>query len=272
MKQKKAFLLPSVVQGVMRFMLILLLYFAFTGGQKVLFGCLAGAVLIFGLMPGRYWLGRMLQGDAAKAQYPRRVLQGMARFGCGIVWCLPVIGFAGWMLHALTTLPFNKAGQIIKQFSFLVFSPPSADTGVMGVGVVLAVLALIAAFGWRRQMAMEYLRDTALLSGRELMKKTADIRKKGAKKLAGVTAVNVLIALPGMAIFAAVLVPYVWGQLSLAKGNTMMMLQLLLDMLKKPLPGEQLLLLAAAYVLVYLPLHLVRKMRIAKAVRALEKE
>lgn len=121
-------------------------------------------------------------------------------------------------------------------------------------------------------MCMEFLPDTALLSGKELVQKTARVRKKGRGKLAKVTFVNLLITLPCVAIIAAVVVPYVGETLSLAKGNKMMMLQLLLDMIKKPLPQGRLWMLFAAYAVVGVPLWTVRKMRIGKAVAGLEKE
>ncbi len=267
MKNKKTCVGMIVLQAVMRLAFMVFLYLALTGTQTVLFAVLAAAVLLLGLMPGRFALGRLFGGDAAKAGYGKRVFQGLVRFFHGIVFFVPLIALAAAMVNVLTNMPFNKAGQILQKFSFLVFSAPSADTGLMGLMVVFLLLGLLAAWGWRRQQAMEYVPDTALLSSGELLKKTAAVRKEKRGMLAGVTVVNVLIALPGLAIFAAVMVPYVWSQLSMASGNLMMMVQLALAMLNKPLPAGQLALLAAAYIVIYVPLHAVRKMRIAKAVR-----
>lgn len=272
MKQKKRWLLPVVLQSVMRMAFVLFGYFALTEKNGALWCIAACAVLFFALMPGRFFLGRAMRGDDKKAPYVKRLRQGLIRFGTGIVFSLPLFGAVAWLIHAHTTLPFNKFGQMLMKFCFLVFSAPSMDTGVMGMGVFLMLLTLLALYGWRRQMCMEFLPDTALLSGKELVQKTARVRKKGRGKLAKVTFVNLLITLPCVAIIAAVVVPYVGETLSLAKGNKMMMLQLLLDMIKKPLPQGRLWMLFAAYAVVGVPLWTVRKMRIKKAVAGLEKE
>ena len=261
-----------VLQAVLRLAFMLLLYFALTGKDTVTMGIAAGGVLLLLLMPLRFAIGRLM-GDnsqgikSAAASCFKRLWQGIVRFLRGIVFSLPFFGLVGYFLHVFYTQPFNKVGQFVQKFSVLVGKEPSVDTGLLGLMAALAVLLLIGVLGWRRDLPMEYVRDTAGKSTRELVKATRKVRREGRGKLLWLTVSNLVIALPGLAVFGFVLVPYFSDQLSMAGGNMMMILQLLLDMLKKPLPQEQILQLAGGYALIYVPLHAWRKKRTAKTVR-----
>ena len=259
-----------VLQAVLRLALMVLLYFALTGKDAAVMGIAAGAVLLLLLMPLRFVIGKLMRGESqgiAAASCFKRLWQGCLRFLRGIVFSLPFFGLAGYFLHVFYTQPFNKVGQFLQKFSVLVGKDPSVDTGLLGYLIVLAVLLVIGALGWRRDLAMEYVHDTAGKTTGELIRATRDIRRNGRGRLLWLTVSNFVIALPGLAVFGFVLVPYFYHQLSMAGGNMMMMLQLLLDMLKKPLPREQLLQLAAGYALIYVPLQAWRKKRTANTVR-----
>ncbi len=276
MKNTFRCVLLGYLQSALRLGFVVSVYFALTGKETLVWALAAAGLLLLVLMPGRFMLGRQW-GDRAdgapseKGNYFKRFFQGLIRFFHGFVFSVPVIALVVFLLNALLNLPFNEAGQIIQQFSAVVFREPSVDTGLMGVGVVLAVLGALAVWGWRRQMPMEYLRNTGKMTARQLIGRTMKMRRRGLGKFTLLTSTNLLIALPGMAIFALVLVPYVWNQLSIASGNMMLMLQFGLQIIKRPLPVDQLLLLLAGYLVVYTPLYILRKMRIAKAVRSLEK-
>ena len=259
-----------VLQAVLRLAFMLLLYFALTGKDTVVMGIAAGAVLLLLLMPLRFIIGKLMRGKSqgiATASYFKRLWQGCLRFLRGSVFSLPFFGLVGYFLHLFYTQPFNKVGQFLQKFSVLVGKEPSVDTGLLGYLIVLAVLLVIAVLGWRRDLPMEYVYDSAGKTTGELIRATRDIRRNGRGRLLWLTVSNFVIALPGLAVFGIVLVPYFYQQLSMAGGNMMMILQLLLDMLKKPLPQEQILWLAGGYALIYVPLHAWRKMRTAKTVR-----
>lgn len=261
-----------VLQAVLRLAFMLFLYFAVTGTNSLLMGVAAGAVLFLLLMPLRFAMGRLMgdssqKKETAAASYFKLLWQGCLRFLRGIVFTLPFFGLVGYFLHLFYTQPFNKVGQFLQKFSVLLGKEPSVDTGLLGYLIVLAVLLVIAVLGWRRDMPMEYVYDTAGKTTGELIRATRDVRRNGRGRLLWLAVSNFVIALPGLAVFGFVLVPYFNHQLSMAGGNMMMILQLLLDMLKKPLPQEQVLQLIAGYALIYVPLHAWRKMRTAKTVR-----
>lgn len=260
-----------LLQAVMRLIFVILVYFAVGGNVPYILWPAAALLFFLGLMPGRFALGAVLSGTGEKAPWGKRVAQGLLRFFRGAVFALPLCAVAGYLIYALENLPFNKAGQIIQNFSAVVFAAPSVDTGILGVALVLAVLAVVAVIGWRRDLAMEYLPGGAAMTNKQLVKGTAALRKAHRGTLAAVGLQNVLIAVPAIAMFALVLVPYVWGQLSMAGSNRILQLQMALQLMKKPLPAGQVGLLAAVYGAVYVPLHALRKMRIAKKVRKISK-
>lgn len=262
-------------QAVMRFAIIACLFYAASAQGAAAWAFIAAvlAAIILFVMPCRFICGRVL-GDYAqgrtyyiRAGYALRLKQGFFRLYRGLRFCLPLLLYCAGLFYVLNELPYNTMYKIIKPFSYLVFSSPSTDSAVFGVLIMLALLALAAAYGWRRDMAMEYLADTAEMRKAQLLQETKKAMKDGRKRFLKVTAVNILLTLPAIIAFGAVLLPYLAQHLKAVQGDNMRLLMQVMEVMKKPLPLKELALLTGVYFLLYTPLCIVRKYRIGKAVR-----
>lgn len=232
---------------------------------------------LFLVLPLRFWAGSALRACAAPGLPPERHFPYGAFFRCalmryarGLLWGLPFLAGAGLFLYGMEYLPFNTMGGYIQRFAALLGVEPTLDRGLIVVFALLLLLAAGFALGWRRDMPMEYL-PAGRLGARGVCRCARKVRFRGRGMLARNTLVNFLLSLPALMGGLAVLLPYAAGNLRVT-GNKLMLLQSVMRLLKAPLPGKELLMLALVFLLLYLPLCALRKTRNAALVRRLSRE
>lgn len=224
-------------------------------------------IYVFGVIPCRCMAGEKLRawtgGDAASLSggkpYLRWLLAGLARYGRGIVWGLPFLVSVGYLADGYQNKPFNEMWEPIMKMATLMGKEPTLAIGLPMAGALLALFGLVFAYGWWRDIALEYL-PVRHMGVKKAFRSARSLRKKGKGKLLSNIPVHVLLTLPSLAGFLLVLLPYVLSKVRAVSSIDLMVTQLL-RVLRSPLPKEQLLLLLAVFLAVHLPLCMVRKAR-----------
>lgn len=206
----------------------------------------------------RYLSGPQEKKPAGGKPYWFWLRSGLLRVGRGLLWGLPFLFCVGYFVYGHWHMPFPD-----------MWAPVLALTLPGSAAIVLAS-ALLFAYGWWRDLPMEYLPARHLAPG-EVLFFTRRIRRRDGDLLRKNTAVNMLLALPALAGFLAVLTPYVLGLLP-ASGDVQTLILSLQTLLRQPLPAGQTAALAAVYFALYVPLCLIRKLRSAVLVRRKTKE
>ncbi len=247
----------------------------------------AAAVLyLFLVMPLRCWGGEKLRrvfythhrNEKSKSAYSKWLKAELLRILRGLFWGLPFLLWLGYCLHYYIT---NKALQEIQGFNAmwvpvmnlagLLGHEPDLMLGIAVVFIILLVFGLIFAYGWWRNEMLEYLPTRSLELGR-CFRWAGRIRRHHRGEVVKNTMVNILLTLPAIVGFLAVFALSISGRIDLSRGLLYFFAklpQLLFDMLdslialRSPIPQNHLLLLIAVLAVVYLPLCLLRKMRIA---------
>ena len=230
-------------------------------------GMAASALLYaFLVIPLRFRAGETLRFCSSPRQreprggrpYVNWLKTGLIRWGWGLLWGLPLLLCVGYFVYGWSNLPFNT-----------MWMPVLALT-LPGAGALLVFFLLLFAYGWWRGMPTEYLPARHLGPG-----KTAFFRRRvrvmGRKTLLKNAGVNALLTLPALAGFVGVLIPYVKSGLP-PSSNMQLIISGALRLLRTPLPAAQARQLLAVFLLLYLPLCVLRKMRCAVIVRRLSRE
>lgn len=240
---------------------------------------LAGMIYVFAVIPLRFWAGEVFRaccdaGDNAIGvlRMPGRpygvwLRAGLMRIGRGLLWGMPFITGLALFLYGMEYLPFNQLGRIVKGFS-LPFLEPTTLRGMLTIGFLLLAFLLLFAFGWQRDLTMEYL-DVRTLGAGKALQRTAALRRAMQGRLGRHTAGQLLLMLPGIAGIAAALLPYAASRLS-GGGDILTVLSRLLRLMKQPLPAAQIGHLAVALLLFYVPFCITRKLRNAALTAALD--
>lgn len=259
------------------------LYAGFRGvWQPPFWYALAGVIYAFAVLPLRFAGGEMLRRccvfmpetigviDAPqkkKKKYITWLLASWLRLGRGLAWGLPFWTALGLFLYEMEYLPFNQLGRIVKAFALLSESPTTVQ-GMLVIGALLLVFLVIFIYGWQRDRAVEYV-DVQSLGISGAFAQGKKLRKKAKGRMFRHNAIQALWMLPGILGVAAVLVPYVRENLR-SGGDILTVLSRLLRLIKQPLSGKQVLFLAIALLLTYLPFRLVRRMRNAALIDLLD--
>ena len=230
------------------------------------------AAYIFLVMPLRFWgrekVRRIFysrhQPTRNNSPYTRWMHAGLLRLGRGLLWGLPFLAGLAYLLIGKSTLPFNEMWEPFRALAGLVGKEPDTATGMLvGLGLLL-LFGLLFAYGWWRDMPFEYL-PVRSLGRKHTLHYSRRIMKHYRRKIIRLTLVNILLCLPALAGYAAVLVPYVTRSVDFSLSRDLV-LNLILRLLRTSLPSAQLAGLAAVTLLLYLPLCGIRKTRNAAAI------
>lgn len=238
------------------------------------------AALIYGalVIPLRFWSGEKMRRLFFSRNQPPRgriipykkwLVTGLLRFGRGLLWGVPFLACAGYLVIGYNTLPFNVMWKPVQALAVLIGQEPNLKAGFPIAAVLLLVLAALFAYGWWREEAAEYL-PARSLKPIQTIHWARKIRKEHQSLLIRNTLVNVLLTLPALLGFGAVLVPYVMKNVDFSLSDQMIVTQAA-RLLKTGMPRQTVVLLLLIFALVYLPLLMVRKMRIASLVGQLMK-
>ena len=246
----------------------------------------AALLYIFLVMPLRCWGGEKLRRmfysrhmhSKTPGIYAKWLKAELMRFLRGLIWGLPFLIWFGYCLHYYIT---NKALQEIQGFNVmwkpvmnlagLLGQEPDLMLGLAVVFLILLLLGLIFAYGWWRNEMLDCLPIRSLELD-QCFRWACRIRRHHRKEVIKTTLVNILLTLPAVVGFLVIFIAYIRAKIDLSRGLIYFFAklpQLLFDLLdniialQNPFPQKYMLLLGALMVLVYLPLCLIRKMRIA---------
>ena len=230
----------------------------------------------------RMFYSRARSGDAG-IPYGTWLRTEISRCVRGLMWGLPffaVIGAAAYSGYQLYAAPINKGERLqsVQNLAAWVGREPALDTGLAvalgAAAILLLVTGLLFAYGWWRNMPVEYLPSRAIGAGKTF-RWARRMRRHHRARFVGTTAVNALMCLPAMA--GAVAVLYHYGQTladylrqNLSGGDSIGMMQIRAALSRLPVPGRtHLLALTGVFLALYLPFCLIRKMRNARLVARL---
>ena len=274
--------LLTAADGLLHGVFLLFVFFYLSAdGEKpaaLVWLVLAIAMYVFCLIPFRFYEGDRLrclseEDDAwrkGKQDYLKYLRVGLFRYLLGLLWGFPFLAALSLFLYGMEYLPFNKQGMMFESFAAAVGMEPSVTTGLTVFGVLMAVFLILFAFGWRRNGAMPYLPCRRLAAG-DLLRVSKNVRRRGRQALLENALWNFVLFLPALIGAVLVLAPYAAGHVRLG-GSLLTTVRGALRLIKTPLPVSVLLGLALAAVILYLPLMMLRRMRIAVIVRCLTED
>ncbi len=230
--------------------------------------CLCLSLLLYGFLviPLRFRAGETFRYCSGPHQarprggraYANWLKTGLTRYGRGLLWGLPFLMIAGYFIYGWSNLPFNT-----------MWMPVLALT-LPGSAALMLLAVFLFVFGWWRDLPAEYI-PARHLGARKTFFFVRRARKMGRGRMIRNALANVLLCLPSILGFAAVLAPHIRRGLP-ASSNVQLVIGGLLKLLRTPLTGGQQAALLAVFALLYLPLCLLRKMRNAVLTRRLTRE
>ena len=159
----------------------------------------------------------------------------------------------------------------VMNLATLLGQEPDLMLGLAIVFLILLVLGLIFAYGWWRNEMLDYLPIRSMELDR-CFRWAGRMRRHHRREVLKNTLINILLTLPAVVLILIVFIAYVRSKIDMSRGMLYFFAklpQLLFDLLDKfialqnPFPQKYMFLLGAILALVYLPLCVFRKMRIA---------
>ena len=255
------------------------------GGKLPLWLSLAFALALYIalVIPMRFWAREKMRRLFYTRNLPQRkrnpyekwLKTGLLRYLRGILWGLPFLAGFLYFVIGYKTLDAQTFEQPIHFLAMLLNGDPESPTGNVTLALViifglLAVFGLLFAYGWWRDLPLEYLPVRSLGAVKSLHW-SRRILKKYRGQMRKNTCVNFLLALPAAVGVGAVLVFYLISKVDFSLSSKVVF-NLLLRTLRSPLPRPQLLELGAVLLVLYLPLWVYRKTRNAALMARLMRE
>ena len=241
-------------------------------------GLVLSIALYVGLViPLRSWGGESLRRIFFSRNQPKRtglpyrkwLLTGLLRHARGLLWGLPFMICLGYFVIGYGTLPVTDMWRPVQNLPTLLGMEASLKTGIFMVGALMLLLAALFAYGWWRDMPVEYLPSRSL-GAVKTIHWARRMRQHHGRVLMDVTLINILLALPAAVAFLALLIPYMRDVVdasgAVALTNSIRQLTNL-----NAIPRDKALIAICIFFLLYLPLCMLRKMRSAAAVAQLMK-
>ena len=264
-----------------------------SGGKYPWWMSISGALIlyVFMMMPLRCHGGESLRrmfftrnlhsGD--RIPYKKWLKTDLLRHIRGFLWGIPLIALTvvavmwGHQLYYGENAPAQW--RRVQDLARLVGREPSMSNGLpvalVGIALLGLVFGLLFAYGWWRDMPVEYLPSRSI-GPVKTIHWARRIRKHHGKEVIRITLINMALCVPGALGIQAVLIRYGLRVMKYIRANKAAInggsFQFRSVLSKLPMPSHnELLLLAGVAVIVYLPLCVYRKMRNASLVADLMK-
>lgn len=213
---------------------------------------------VFLVMPSRFFAGQWLRyfaGDTVKAAlkipYGRWLGKGLIRLAKGLPWGIPVFAVLGYLVIGSAVLPYNQMWRPVQNLALIFGMEATLLGGVIAALPMLLLMILLFCFGWLLDMPVEYR-----LEGQDPIWE----RKGRMGILIKNFCVNTLLFLPALAGILAVMIPYILSNVDFS-GNLLKTIRDMTKLMDAPLPMGIMGAIAGIFLLLYLPLCVVRKMR-----------
>lgn len=237
-------------------------------------GVLYFAVVLFMRFWGRESFRRMFYSrhhtHKPKSPTEKWLKTGLMRLFRGCIWGLPFLAGVVYFTVFYRKLDAKTFWMPIRYLAYALGQEPNIAGGALVALVLMGLFGLLFAYGWMRDMPVEYLPVRSLGVeqtfhwSRKLMKNYRGPVWKNA-------AVNMLLSLPALIGLGVVIVPYVRKNIDFSLSPDLV-LSMLGNLLREKLPNKELLLIAGILLVLYLPLCVYRKMRNAALVGKLMKD
>ena len=213
---------------------------------------------VFLVIPARFLAGERLRRFAGcnrqsekQAAYGHLLVKGLIRLAKGLPWGIPVFGVLGYLVIGSAVLPYNQMWQPVQNLALIFGMKATLLGGVIAALPMLLMMILLFCFGWLLNLPMEYH-----LEGQD--------PKWEQKGKLGVMVknfcVNTLLFLPALVGVLIVIIPYILGNVDFT-GSVLKTIRDMTKLMDQPLPMGILGALFGIFLLLYLPLCTVRKMR-----------
>lgn len=239
---------------------------------------IAAAVYIGGAIPMRFWGGEKMRrifysrhlNHHQKKIYKKWLKTGLLRYARGILWGLPFLAGMVYFTVFRRTLDAKTFWMPVRNLAVLAGQEANLGTGLLVTLALMTVFGLMYAYGWWRDLPVEYL-PVRSLETKKTFHWSRRIRKKHGKEMRRNTFANFFLGLPALIGFGAVLTPYVRANVDFSLSADLMATQIL-RLLRTPLPTAELLKLAAVAAVLYVPFWIFRKTRNAVLMGRLMRE
>ena len=229
----------------------------------------------FLVIPMRFW-GRekmrriffhLSEDKPFQIPYQRWLSAGLLRYLKGLLWGLPFLACAAYFTIGRSRLDAKTFEAPIHWLSELLGGNVSLALAI--IAALAALFGLLFAYGWWRCLAVEYL-PVRSLKIKQVFHWAVRIRTNHGGELRKNAVVNFLLLLPAIVGTGVVLGLYLAAAVDFSLGAQMVS-TLLLRTLRSPLPTLQMAELAVIFLVLYLPLCVLRKMRDAALIAHLMK-
>ena len=260
----------GIVTAALRALVVLPLFLSANfGGKLPLWMCLVMSAFVYiaGVIPMRFWarekMRRMVysrhMNHHRKDVYKKWLAAGLLRYIRGCLWGLPFLAGLVYFTVFRLILDAQTFWLPIRPLAVLLGREPDTSAGFLAAMGLMAVFGLLFAYGWWRDLPMEYL-PARSLGPVKTLHWSRRILKKYRKQMRICTLVNILLSLPAWIGLGAVLVPYAMKSVDFSVSPDLMFSQLL-NLLRSRLPLSVLLMLGGVVLLLYVPFWALRKTR-----------
>lgn len=233
-----------------------------------------GAIYVLAALPLRFWEGQKLrriyysrsQRSKKKNVYAQWLKTGLLRYLRGFLWGIPFLACAAYLIVFRTILDARTFEMPLHWLAMLLAGNPASGEGNVSlaliiIGALIVVFGLLFAYGWWRDMPFEYL-PVRSLGPVKTLHWSRRIKKKHGGEMRKVTLVNMLLNLPAVIGFCAVLWLYARNSVNFSLSVSLLFTQLQ-RLFTQPIPSLVLAELLGVFAVLYLPMWCYRKARCA---------
>ena len=250
------------------------------GGKLPTWMGLVAAVTVYvvGPIPMRFWgrekMRRMFysrhMNHRKKNIFEKWMGTGILRYLKGMLWGLPFLACMVYFTVFLRILDAKTFWMPVRSLAVLVGQEPNLTTGLLITLILIAAVGLLFAYGWWRDLPVEYL-PVRSLDTVKTFHWSRRIRKKHRGAMWKNAGVNFILSLPFWIGLVAALVPYVRDNVDFSMSADIVLAQVL-RLFNDPLPTKTLLMIGGAVLLLYVPFWIFRKTRNAALIGLLMRE
>lgn len=227
----------------------------------ILFYALTVLLYVLLVMPFRFRAGvqlRLLAADGGKKAdmelcYFRWLKLGLIRLLRGLPFGIPVFAVLGYLVIGSKVLPYNQMWRPVQNLALIFGMEPTLLYGILAGIPIFLLLVLLSCLGWLRDMPSEYRLPCDQPWNRSKRKEARGSMLKN-------FGVNTLLFLPALLGACGVIIPYIFSNVNFS-GSVLMTIRDMTNLMDQPVPAGLLMLLIGDFLILYLPLCALRKMR-----------
>ncbi len=235
-------------------------------------------VYVLGPIPMRFWgrekMRRMFYSRHMNHRknnlYEKWLGTGLIRYLRGMLWGIPFLACIAYFAVFVRILDAKTFWMPVRSLAVVVGQEPNITTGLLVTLGLMALLGLLFAYGWWRDLPVEYL-PVRCLGTVKTLHWSRRIRKRHRGAMWKNLIVNIFLSLPFWIGLVAVLAPHVKSSVDFSLSADMVLAQVT-RLFKEPLPTKTLLMIGGTVLFLYVPFWIFRKTRNAALMGTLIRE